>query len=287
MSAVRRDTSEFHALPGFEALAVEGPDAGAFLQAQLASDVAALAPGDWQWSSWLGAQGRVLALLLLLRTAPEAYVVLLPHGRADDLAGKLRRFVLRARLAIARAALHPGGVLAPAGGGEAALATSGAARAAGDAWELDLGGSRGRSLRLAPVPASGDAGTDWARADIADGVPWIAPAVADTEIPQALGLDRLRAFSLGKGCYPGQEVVARTHYLGRSKRSLVRFRGPGPVVPAPGSLLSETWPGAVLGRVVAAVPDAAQVAGLAVLRGESDVAGEPGPVHPLAFEELR
>ena len=287
MSAVRRDASEFRALPGFEALALDGPDAGAFLHAQFASDVAALAPGDWHWSSWLGAQGRVLALLLLLRTGPESYLILLPCGRADELATRLRRFVLRARLAIARSGLHAGGMLAPRGGFGAALATGGAARAAGDGWELELGGAGARSLRLAPAPASGDAGADWARADIADGVPWIAAAVADTEIPQALGLDRLGAYSLGKGCYPGQEVVARTHYLGRSKRSLVRFRGPGPVLPAPGSLLAETWPGAPLGRVVAAVPDAEQVAGLAVLRGESDGAGAPGPAHPLAFEALR
>mgnify|MGYP003511505905 CR=1 FL=1 len=82
---------------------------------------------------------------------------------------------------------------------------------------------------------AGDAA--WELADIDDGVPWIHPAVADRETPQALGLERLGAYSVHKGCYPGQEIVARTHFLGRSKRSLLRFRASSSEVPAPGDAL--------------------------------------------------
>src|SRR5262249_22731907 len=71
---------------------------------------------------------------------------------------------------------------------------------------------------------------------IALGVPLISDAVADQFTPHALSLERLAAFSTAKGCYPGQEIVARTHFLGRSKRALARLAGDGPS-PAPGTKL--------------------------------------------------
>ena len=92
--------SVFRALPGFEVIAFDGPDAATFLQAQLASDVASLAVGEWQWSSWLSAQGRVLFLLLLLRSGPAGFLALVAHGRGDELVQRLGRYVLRAKAGI-------------------------------------------------------------------------------------------------------------------------------------------------------------------------------------------
>ncbi len=208
------------ALDDFEALSVDGADAIAFVQAQCAGDIAQLATGHWQWSCWLNPQGRVIALLLVLRTADQRLLLLLPGRRADELAQGLRRFVFRAKVVI--------GTERPSvSGGFGALsdeppAAAGAITAHADALRVQLGGAQGRHLRIGGVPAAADATQRerWRAADVLDGTPWIVEAGIERWIPQALALDRLQAFSVRKGCYPGQEIVARTHYLGRNKRAL-------------------------------------------------------------------
>lgn len=262
--------SGFRGLPGFDVIAFDGPDAATFLQAQLASDVSALAEGEWHWSSWLGAQGRVQYLLLLLRTGPTAYVALVAHGRGVELVQRIGRYVLRAKLGIARALLQASGRIAGDQGTGAPVRTGGAATRVGANWQLDLGGARARLLRLGPDPGSTASDAAWELADIDDGVPWIHPAAADRETPQALGLERLGAYSLHKGCYPGQEIVARTHFLGRSKRRLLRFRARAGMPPRPGDELVGS-DGAAAASVIAAVAAGHEVVGLAVVRGE------PGP----------
>ena len=72
------------ALGGFTLLAAEGPDAEAFLQAQLMNDVRALSPRQWQWNGWLNAKGRVQALFALIRLAPDAFWLVLPDFAAIE-----------------------------------------------------------------------------------------------------------------------------------------------------------------------------------------------------------
>ena len=219
-------------LSGFEVLAVEGPQAGAFLQAQAMNDVAALAVGEWQWNGWLTAKGRVVALFALLRSGEDAYRLMLPDYPAAQLRDALARYVFRSRVRIAVAddlacaAQWP--QAATAGARHlAALADDGA-------WGLDFGGDGGERLlwllpvgspRLgAPDPAADAA---WREADLRHGLPRLGVKQSEAWTPQMLSLDRLRAFSLKKGCYPGQEIVARTHYLGQAKRGLVLLAGDG------------------------------------------------------------
>jgi folate-binding protein YgfZ len=68
------------------------------------------------------------------------------------------------------------------------------------------------------------AAEEWARMDIEDGVPWITPDTEDRFVPQMVNLDALGGVSFSKGCYPGQEIVARTHYLGRLKQRMYWVR---------------------------------------------------------------
>jgi folate-binding protein YgfZ len=260
--------SVFAALHGHDVLAIDGPDAASFLQAQLASDVATLAPGDWQWSSWLSAQGRVLALMLLLRSGTEAFHAVVSHGRGAELAARLQRFVLRARVRILVPGLHASGATLAGDHGPQSLRQRGSARGSGTDWVLALGGTRSRRLRIGVVAGISDPSLAWARADIDEGVPWIAAAVSDREIPQALGLARLAAFSVHKGCYPGQEIVARTHFLGRSKRRLLRFQADTAWMPDPGADLVSA-DGAASALVISALRDGPAIAGLVVLRGET------------------
>lgn len=212
-------------LPG-GVLEIAGRDAGAFLQAQLMSDVRVLVDRQWQWSGWLSAKGRVLALGALLRLDAERFWLLLPDVPAADLAEQFRRFQFRSRLTflprpdlvtrgVARTPLELGSDAADA-----------RAEPAGDTWILDFGGERPRSLLLdasATAPAASMRAEDWALEDLAHGLPRLDPRAEAGYTPQMLALARLNAYSVKKGCYPGQEIVARTHFLGQAKRELRRL----------------------------------------------------------------
>jgi folate-binding protein YgfZ len=103
----------------------------------------------------------------------------------------------------------------------------------------------------------------WREADLRHGLPRLGPAQVEAWTPQMLSLDRLRAFSLKKGCYPGQEIVARTHYLGQAKRGLVLVAGDAL---REGEALADGR-GAAVGTLVCV--DAAGTLGLAVANVES------------------
>jgi folate-binding protein YgfZ len=211
------------ALTGFGVLAVSGADAAAFLQAQTMNDVQALAAGQWHWNGWLTPKGRVVALFALLRAAPDRFLLVLPDVPADELRVALQRFVFRSKVALATS-----GLIAAAGPAHPD-ARGGVAADEGDAFALAIDGERTLWLlspdRTAPPSPAVDAA--WRAADIATGVPRLGAAQREAWTPQMLSLERLAAYSLKKGCYPGQEIVARTHYLGHAKRGLTRLRGDG------------------------------------------------------------
>ncbi|MDL5366409.1 folate-binding protein [Xanthomonas sp. NCPPB 2654] len=212
----------FSALPDLQYVGLSGVDAVAFAQAQFANDVQALRNGHWQWNAWLTAKGRVIALFALLRRADDELLVLLPDGGAAELATALNRFVFRRKVRIAvREDLHGFGRLSMP------EQARGAASAPGDhgVIELDMGGgAMPRTLLLAPAADAGVAdpafAAAWRRTDLALGLARLDAGQREQWTPQQLALDRLHAFSVKKGCYPGQEIVARTHFLGKAKRAL-------------------------------------------------------------------
>lgn len=213
-------TTPLFALPDLGVVGLHGRDAVAFAQAQFMNDVAALETGRWQWNGWLDPKGRVQALFLLLRTGDDALLAVTASD-VPALAEALRRFVFRSKVTVSTFALHAAGALRPP---HAATGD----RIAGDdgALELDLSGEGGaRTLRLqdAPVPADHAAAQAWWALDLRHGWPGIPGARLDAWTPQQLSLQRFPAFSVRKGCYPGQEIVARTHFLGRAKREAALF----------------------------------------------------------------
>ncbi|MFT4246834.1 MAG: hypothetical protein QM581_02195 [Pseudomonas sp.] len=209
----------FALLPEAEIVTLQGPDAVAFCQAQFASDAASLAVGHWQWSAWLTPKGRVIALFLLARPDEQTITLVLPDGDAGTIAEQLRRFVFRRKLRIeARGDLAAHGRLAaaPTGGNQLAIEP--------DRLLFDLGtGDLGRTLCVqASTPqANSDTGLAlaWRELDLRMGIPRLEASQREQWTPQQIGLDRLGAYSVRKGCYPGQEIVARTHFLGKAKRS--------------------------------------------------------------------
>ena len=236
------------ARPDHRVIALSGRDASAFAQAQLMNDLKLLAPGRWQWNGWLTPKGRVIAL-----------------------------FVFRAKVAIAvRDDLHV----------EGAFALSQQARGnelAGDpasGVELDFSADAGpRTLRIVPdSTASRDAVwmQRWAAFDLAHGLPRLPASQSDHWTPQQLSLDRLNAFSVKKGCYPGQEIVARTHFLGKVKRGLALIEG-SEAMRAGDDLLAGGQP---LGHLVASADDGERHLALAVVPLER----EPVALQACAIE---
>lgn len=283
-------------------LAIRGSDAVQFSHSQLANDVKALPDAHWQWNTLLQIQGRVLALVLLARRAENEVLLLLPREIREDVRATLTRYVLRSRVRIeADDSVQLLGTLAGSVCGSDVPAAGGALEVRDGGIELHLGGRFDRRLRLEsdnagrrePAPVAPPAADGWREADIIDAVPWIRSATAGEFIPQALALDRLGAFSVSKGCYPGQEIVARTHFLGRNKRVLRRLSGTHEcALLPPGARLRATHDGS--GDPVASVVDAVRqhdgkIAGLCVAR-DRDLAEawltEPGAVGRFDLHEI-
>ena len=253
-------------LSGFSLLGFGGPEAGSFLQAQTMNDVRALAVGQWQWNGWLNPKGRVIALFALLRPGEDEFLAVLPDFPASELLPMLQRFVFRAKVRlqvvtdlVACADLEP-----PIDPGIARNGIQGS-REAG--LRLDFGSDAvRRHLVLLPesstLAGQSDPGCDcrWMSQDLAHGLPRLAQGQRESWTPQMLSLERLHAFSLKKGCYPGQEIVARTHYLGQARRGLSRVVGYGL---EPGATLKDGQANPI-GSIICVAPDGES--GLAVLQ---------------------
>lgn len=185
-----------------ELIELAGPDAEKFAQAQFCNDVSALAPGASQLNAWLNPQGRVRRLFHLLRADETRYLLLLRGGDAVSILPALRMFVMRLKLQVqALSGWH--------------WAESSTAAALGE-QTFPLALPHGRTLQLQPGrEVSG--GLPWAETlarDIDAGLPWLPDHALEQLLPSWMDFARLRAISHDKGCYPGQEIVARLHFRG-------------------------------------------------------------------------
>jgi folate-binding protein YgfZ len=222
-------------LPFLSVLRIEGPDAATFLQGQVTHDTRLLDDGRTLLAAVNNPQGRVVALLRLSAN-PQGVDALLPADLAGAVVTRLRRFVLRARVDVRVATdLQVVGVRADApplaaSAIEAAHACFdyGAGRKVLAVTEGALEGMAGHS----PGQLTTDLEARWWSQDVAAGLPQVLAASSEAFVPQMLNLDLLDAISFSKGCYTGQEIVARTQNLGRIKRRTARFRLPdGPPLP--------------------------------------------------------
>jgi folate-binding protein YgfZ len=249
-----------------ELVSIEGADAIAFAQAQFSSNLDSLADGRWQFSAWLDAQGRVKYLFHLARLDGERLRLLLRGGESLTLAAELQRYVFRARV---RITAEPAQQLATV----EALAPHTAVERDGT---LVLGcGSHGLKFT-----SQGD--DDWRLPQLRAGWPWLVHGTGGELLPAWLGLGALDAAALDKGCYPGQEIVARMHYRGGSKRhlhrvSLSRVLPPGSVLDVDGGTpiqLLEVVGVATAAEALAVVHDdmgAGLTAGIDARFGDEDV----------------
>lgn len=201
-----------NARPELAAIAFKGKDAAAFLQNQLTQDVVSLSPGDATFAALCQPKGRVIALLLV-GVAEDGLRVVCHRDLADDLVRHLQRFVFRDDVVIEPL---PATTVCADDGVVDVDADSGA-----DVFE-PLPGHR-YVLVEGPV-ATGDAAAkpgpaETARAkELAAGIAWLDATTTEQFLPQMIGHETIGALSFAKGCFPGQEIIARTRYLGKLKR---------------------------------------------------------------------
>ena len=272
-------------LPFHRLLRLSGADALGFAKAQFMNDLDALGEGEWHWSGWLTPKGRVIALFAVLRQE-DGLLLLLPDADPRTLGGALARFVFRSKVKLELpAARVTGRFAAPETASGSRTAT------AGPLIEFDMGGSGGpRTLYVAldgeadARPAGPDGSDQWAHADLEHGLPRLAAAAEPQWTPHQLSLDRLEAFSVRKGCYPGQEIVARTHFLGKAKRGLVLLEADAPV-----AVGAEVRAGdAVAGTVASAASTGDRNLALAVMpleRDEAPLSIDRRPVRAVPLAE--
>lgn len=298
---------------GFGLIEVRGSDAAGFLHGQLSSDVQSLEPGRAQYSSYNSPKGRMLANLIVLRPpaalGEDRFLLFLSGDLVETIRRRLSMFVLRARVTL-RDATGDYAICGLAGPGlaEAARAAFGVVPGVFEALALPSGAMLvavpdGRLLAVCPQSeaASLQAGIlrharladtqAWRRHDIDAGVPWIVAATSDLFVAQAANWEILGGVNFQKGCYPGQEIVARTQYLGRLKERLFAFHAAAPDA-APGSKLhSSAFGDQACGVVVSAAPDAlGGCALLAVVQvaavDAADLRLDDGARTPLTLQPL-
>jgi folate-binding protein YgfZ len=235
---------------GLGVLAFRGTDAAKFLQGQLSADIEKLGPGASTLSGLHNPQGRVIALLAVVRATTEELFAVLPRDLASAVTQRLRKFVLRSKVVVEDAS-----DLFCVLGSESATSPPGLISLA---WGT-------RRLLLVPRDRLGEfdvgdpaALARWQVADITGGLPQVCAATSEAFVAQMLNLDLLGAIAFDKGCYTGQEVIARAHYRGRVKRRLQRWLNGSGVLLKPADT-ARTSDGRVLSVVcVAPRPDGQQ-----------------------------
>lgn len=260
-------------LDHFGVLAVRGVDARKFLQGQLSQDVLGLRADQVVWAGLHNPQGRTLALLRLVPQGETDVLCVLPRELLANALTVLRKYLLRAKATLTdESAMWQIVGLTD----DAALARDPGSARHDDGRILWRHASDGRVLALEPhgseaggandangaTDASAASGLDWLRADIAAGLPELTAQTSGEFVAQMLNLDALGGISFNKGCYTGQEVIARAHYRGRVKRRAQRFALPAGELPAPGA--SVTLADGRSAQVLLAAPTTSTIEILAV-----------------------
>jgi len=302
-------------LPHWGCIDADGPEVEAFLQAQLTSDVAAIAPDGVGIGGYCTPKGRLLATFVLARR-PTGFRLLTSRDVRQATAKRLSMYVLRAKLKIhdrgedvavlgvwgdaAPGALAQAGLEPPAEGhavwrDEACVLALSPVAAGGrniGRWLVAAPADQAAALadrlgqQLAPASAEVDR---WL--EVLSGVPRITEATREAYVPQMINYELVGGVGFRKGCYPGQEIVARTQYLGKLKRRMfaasLASRPPDEAAWAPGAPVLADGAQEPVGSVVLSAPAPGdgvallveyrmQAAAGAVLRvaGEPLVAGE-------------
>ena len=228
-------------------LSVTGTDARAFLHAQLTNDIERLDAARAALAGWCSAKGRLLATFLVI-PAPQGFLLQLARDLAPAVAKRLSMFVLRSKVKIA----DESDGWTQDGIWDADFSQPDVAWKDGVAT-VRVGERRYIQLGSKEQPNATE--EDWIVREIRAGRPFISSATQDKFVPQMVNLEKLGGVDFQKGCYPGQEIVARAQYRGEVKRRMVRLPAPDGAQLQPG----QEFNGGVVvdsagGEVLAVVP---------------------------------
>jgi folate-binding protein YgfZ len=229
-------------------LRARGPDARKFLQGQLSNDMSRLSGERALLAGYHNVQGRAIALLRLIELSGDDFIAILPRELVGALAVRLGKFILRAKVKLGddSAAWQVLGIIVGSGSESASAAAAAllppraGVRHVDGAHIVRIGESAPRLLMVRPAdspPPEGHAPLslrDWQLAAIAAGEPQVYAATSEEFVAQMLNLDLIEGISFEKGCYTGQEVIARAHFRGRVKRRMQRFITEGTMALAAG-----------------------------------------------------
>jgi len=266
-SAAVVDLSDYYA-----AIRAAGADAMSFLNGQLTNDLRSLDDRHHLLAAYCNPKGRAIALLRIWRDGDD-WLLLLPASLAQSVCERLRQYILRAKVTLrVDTTLATFGLIGPKA--ESVLQNvegtntpaDGELSRADESAILGIDGAAPRYFVVTPVAkrknrwlayrshAVASGLRLWRWHDVLAGQPTVLPPTSEAFVPQMLNLDRLGGIHFNKGCYPGQEIVARMHYLGKLKQRLYRLSLSGDAPPAPGTeIYAERFGEQSAGTVVDAV----------------------------------
>lgn len=245
-------------------LSVTGKDAAKLLQGQITCNVNDISTSKGCFAAMCNPKGRAIATFLLVKKA-DGYLLVLPVDLLETVKKRLQMFVLRsdAKIVDSSDELCLLGLLEP-GQSEQAFTTE----LQQDLISVNFPASTRRKLLITDVDKAirfwseqvehqgfrKASSNEWHYLDLLSGIPWVTMASSEEFIPQMLNLDKLGGISFNKGCYTGQEIVARTHYLGKSKREMFLAECLTTSLPVPNSSIvnRNSEEQAVVGKVLLA-----------------------------------
>lgn len=248
---------QYFDLSHFAILKISGEDAHTFINAQFTCDPQQLSHRDWLFTAWCLPNGRAIATFILFSKNGDYYLVL-PAMLRDKFIKRLEMFVLRSAVNISDCS-DDMTLLGLAG--EKALSLVETLQQDDSISVLKLWDHEARYILCCPNDNVGDVmhrlhghceegdRSSWSILDIEAGMPWIINATSEMYLPQMLNLDQVAGLSYRKGCYPGQEVIARLHYRGQLKKRLFLGQAESSITPGPGDRI-ETGDQAYAGDVI-------------------------------------
>ena len=277
------------ALPDFAVLSCQGSDAAAFLHGQLSQDVLLQTPGQGRLAAYCSVKGRVMASFWVVKAAPDQLYLVCCRDVATLMARRLSMFIMRAKAKLMDVsdAWQVHGVLGH--GAPPALNANNPypCEVISDGFRLTIAaGDQQRFLLLTRrdgaglggAPETPDASLEWQLQSVRSGVVLVGAPLADLFVPQMLNYESVGGVSFKKGCYPGQEIVARSQFRGTLKRRTVLLRSDAALeVGAEVSL--DTNPSEACGVIVCVAQAAQRWQALACLQTavlDSSVAGALG-----------
>lgn len=217
-------------------LKVSGDDADTFLQGQLTCNIKELNETKSFFTAFCNAKGRTISTLLIIKTATD-YLLVLPTELIDKVCKKLQMYIMRSKVQLSNIS-DENCLIATQSNSNTTLPSSMPAPSFAVSQKqaliirfplsshrylficpteqaIALWNEISNEYKLTPCSPS-----NWIAQEISAGIPWLNQASSEEYIPQMLNIDKLGGISFNKGCYTGQEIIARTHYLGKTKREL-------------------------------------------------------------------